>query len=60
MLQNWQIITIGALSAALVGCVLVIVVQRQWLARARHDAAHDDLTGLPNRRTATRHLRHAL
>ena len=60
MLQNWQNITIGAQSAALVLCVLVIVVQRQWLARARHDAAHDDLTGLPNRRTATRHLRHAL
>ena len=60
MLQNWQNITIGALSAAIVGCVLVILVQRQWLARARHDAAHDDLTGLPNRRTATRHLRHAL
>jgi diguanylate cyclase (GGDEF)-like protein len=60
VLQNWQNITIGALSAAIVGCVLVIVVQRQWLARARHDAAHDDLTGLPNRRTATRHLRQAL
>ncbi len=60
MLQNWQDITIGALTAALLVCATVIVVQRQWLRRARHDAAHDDLTGLPNRRTAARHLRAAL
>ncbi len=60
MLQNWQNITIGALTAALLLSVATIVVQRQWLTRARHDAAHDDLTGLPNRRTATRHLRAAL
>jgi diguanylate cyclase (GGDEF)-like protein len=60
VLQNWQNITIGVLTAALLLNVGVIVVQRQWLARARHDAAHDDLTGLPNRRTATRHLRAAL
>jgi diguanylate cyclase (GGDEF)-like protein len=58
--QNWQNITIGVLTAALLLNIAVIVVQRQWLARARHDAAHDDLTGLPNRRTATRHLRAAL
>jgi diguanylate cyclase (GGDEF)-like protein len=60
VLQNWQNITIGVLTAALLLNIGVIVVQRQWLARARHDAAHDDLTGLPNRRTATRHLRAAL
>lgn len=60
MLQNWQNITIGVLTTALLLTLAVIVVQRQWLARARHDAAHDDLTGLPNRRTATRHLRAAL
>ncbi len=60
MLQNWQNITIGVLTAALLLNLGVIMVQRQWLARARHDAAHDDLTGLPNRRTATRHLRTAL
>ncbi len=60
MLQNWQNITIGALTAALLTNLAVIVAQRQWLARARHDAAHDDLTGLPNRRTAARHLRAGL
>ncbi len=60
MLQNWQNITIGVLTAALLLSLAVILVQRQWVIRARHDAAHDDLTGLPNRRTAARHLRAAL
>ena len=60
MLQNWQNITIGVLTTALLLTLGTILVQRQWLGRARHDAAHDDLTGLPNRRTATRHLHAAL
>jgi diguanylate cyclase (GGDEF)-like protein len=58
--QNWQNLTIAVLTAALIVCVVVIVAQRQRLARARHDADHDDLTGLPNRGAAVRHLRHAL
>jgi diguanylate cyclase (GGDEF)-like protein len=34
--------------------------QQRALNRARYDATHDDTTGLPNRRAALDHLRHAL
>jgi diguanylate cyclase (GGDEF)-like protein len=34
--------------------------QHRALTRARHDATHDDTTGLPNRRAALAHLHRAL
>jgi diguanylate cyclase len=34
--------------------------QRRALARLRHDAMHDEVTGLPNRRVALGHLDHVL
>jgi diguanylate cyclase (GGDEF)-like protein len=51
---------VGGLLAGLAAAGGLLYRQQQLLAAARHEASHDELTGLPNRRALTAHLRTAV
>jgi diguanylate cyclase (GGDEF)-like protein len=58
-LTSWCAAAAGLLAGLAAGAV-PLWRQHRNAARWRHLAGHDDTTGLPNRRTLTGHLRHAL
>jgi diguanylate cyclase (GGDEF)-like protein len=51
---------IGVLMVAQLVTGVLLLRSSQMLQRERYDATHDPVTGLPNRRAVTRHLRTAL
>lgn len=61
--QSLVTVTGGILAGIGVGLTVSGVLlrrQHRALIRVRHDAMHDELTGLPNRRAALAHLDHVL